>query len=79
MDAANIHGISGHSAAIRWTAFHSNLDGEFGDGLVFTVSTLEQLDKTLDAFEAGLLPADLAELITGIYDTIKSVEPAYHF
>ncbi|KAK9364553.1 NADP-dependent oxidoreductase domain-containing protein [Lipomyces kononenkoae] len=77
-DAAEKHGISGHAAAVRWTAFHSVLDGKYGDGLIFAVSKMEQLYKTLDALEAGPLSDDLAEAITAIYGTLDGAEPPYH-
>ncbi len=77
-DAAEKHSIDGHSAALRWTAFHSALDGKYGDGVIFAVSKMEQLHKTLDALEAGPLPADLAEAITAIYATVEGAEPPYH-
>jgi aryl-alcohol dehydrogenase-like predicted oxidoreductase len=77
-DAAEKHGISGHAAALRWTAFHSVLDGKYGDGVIFGVSKIEQLYKTLDALEAGPLPAELAETISAVYATVEGAEPPYH-
>lgn len=76
--AAEKHGINGHAAALRWTAFHGALDEKYGDGLVFGVSKVEQLHKTLDALEAGPLPNDLAEALTAIYATVEGSEPSYH-
>lgn len=78
-DAAENHSISGHAAALRWTAFHGVLDGKYGDGVIFGVSTMEQLHKTLDALEAGPLPDDLAQAITAIYATVEGAEPPFHF
>jgi aryl-alcohol dehydrogenase-like predicted oxidoreductase len=77
-DTAAKHGISGHAAALRWTAFHSILDGKYGDAVIFAVSKMEQLYDTLDALEAGPLPTDLAEAITAVYATVAGSEPAYH-
>lgn len=77
-DSAARHGISGHAAALRWTAFHSNLDGKYGDAVIFAVSKMEQLYDTLDIFEAGPLPADLAEAMTAVYATVAGSEPSYH-
>ncbi|EON97135.1 putative aldo keto protein [Phaeoacremonium minimum UCRPA7] len=76
--AAKKHGISGHAAAIRWTAFHSALDGKYGDGLTFTVSTLAQVHGTLDALEAGPLPDEVADAISAIYATCEGSEPPFH-
>ena len=77
-DAADKHGISGHAAALRWTAFHGVLDAKYGDGVVFGVSKMEQLHKTLDALEAGPLPAELADAMTAVYATLEGAGPAYH-
>jgi aflatoxin B1 aldehyde reductase len=77
-DAAERHGISGHTAAVRWTAFHGVLDGKYGDAVIFGVSKIEQLHKTLDALEAGPLPDELAEALTAIYATVEGSEPPYH-
>jgi aryl-alcohol dehydrogenase-like predicted oxidoreductase len=76
--AADKHGISGHDAAVRWTAYHGVLDAKYGDGVIFAVSKMEQLPKTLDALEAGPLPADLADAITAVYATVEGSEPPYH-
>lgn len=72
------HGISGHAAVLRWVSHHSQLDAKYGDGIVFSVSKLSQLEKTIDALEAGPLPADLADAISAVYATVKGSEPAYH-
>ncbi|KAF4853578.1 Aflatoxin B1 aldehyde reductase member 3 [Colletotrichum siamense] len=75
---AEKHGISGHAAAMRWTAFHSNLDVAHGDAIIFGVSKIEQLHSTLDALEAGPLPEDLAAAITAVYSKVEGAEPPYH-
>ena len=77
-DAAEKHGISGHAAALRWTVFHSVLDGKYGDGVIFGVSKMEQLHETLDAIEAGPLPTELAEAIDAVYVSLEGAEPPYH-
>lgn len=78
LDLAEEHSISGHAAAIRWTVFHSKLDGRYGDGIIFGVSKIEQLHKTLDALEAGPLPDELAKAITEVYAILEGAEPPYH-
>uniref|UniRef100_A0A8H7K5C5 NADP-dependent oxidoreductase domain-containing protein n=1 Tax=Bionectria ochroleuca TaxID=29856 RepID=A0A8H7K5C5_BIOOC len=75
---AQKYDISGHAAALRWTAFHSVLDGECGDGLIFGVSKVEHLHESLDALEAGPLPVELAEAISAIYDTVAGNGPPFH-
>ncbi|KAI0522055.1 Aldo/keto reductase [Xylaria bambusicola] len=76
--AAEKHGISGHAAALRWTAFHSTLDGVYGDGIIFTASSIEQLNQTLDAIDAGPLPADLADTFSKLYSSIEEAVVSYH-
>ncbi|KAI1753936.1 Aldo/keto reductase [Xylaria castorea] len=76
--AAEKYGISGHAAALRWTAFHSILDGSYGDGIIFTVSSLEQLHKTLDAIDAGPLPTDLADAFSALSSTTEGHSLPYH-
>jgi len=77
--AAKKHNISGHSAGLRWTAFHSVLDGKFGDAVIFAVSKMEQLPSTLDALEAGPLPDELAQELSAVYDSLDGKGPPYHF
>lgn len=72
------HDIDGHAAALRWTAFHSILDGRYGDAVLFSSSKMEQLTKTMDALAAGPLPDELAEAITAIYATVKDNAPPFH-
>ncbi|KAL8769050.1 MAG: hypothetical protein Q9209_004836 [Squamulea sp. 1 TL-2023] len=78
-DAIRKYDISGHAAALRWTAFHSILDGKYGDGVIFGVSKIDQLHKALDALEEGPLPANLAAEIAAIYANVEGAEPPYHF
>lgn len=77
LELAEEHDMDGHAAAIRWTAFHSQLDGRYGDAIIFSVSKVEQLNKTLDALEAGPLPAELAEAITEAYEIVEGAEPPF--
>ncbi|KAI1463213.1 Aldo/keto reductase [Daldinia caldariorum] len=77
-DAAEKHGISGHAAALRWTAFHSILDGKYGDGIIFGVSNLNQLKQTLDAIDAGPLPAELAKAIDSVWTVVDGQGPPYY-
>ena len=77
-EAVAKHDMTGHEAALRWVAYHSVLDGKHGDALIFGVSKLEQLDKTLDALERGPLPEDVADAMTAVYATVEGSEPAFH-
>lgn len=77
-DVAAEHGISGHATVLRWVAYHSKLDARYGDGIVFSVSKPSQLESSLDAFEAGPLPDELAEALSSVWDTVKDVAPPFH-
>ncbi|KAI0883618.1 NADP-dependent oxidoreductase domain-containing protein [Annulohypoxylon maeteangense] len=75
---ADKYGINGHEVALRWTVFHSMLDGKQGDGVIFGVSKIEQLHKTLAAIESGPLPVEIADAVTAIYAAVEGSEPPYH-
>ncbi|KAH8657895.1 NADP-dependent oxidoreductase domain-containing protein [Xylariales sp. PMI_506] len=77
-EAAEKHGINGHEAALRWTAFHSLLDAKYGDAVIIGASKVEHVHKALNALEAGPLPAELASDITAVYATIEHDPPSYH-
>jgi aryl-alcohol dehydrogenase-like predicted oxidoreductase len=77
-DAAKKHGISGHEAVLRWTAYHDVLDEQYGDGVIFGVSNIGHVEQSLDSLEAGPPPAELADAITAIYATVEGPEPPYH-
>ncbi|KAF6810422.1 aldehyde reductase [Colletotrichum sojae] len=75
---AEKHGINGHAAALRWTAFHGSLEAARRDAVIFGVSKIEQLHQTLDTLEAGPIPEDLAAAITAVYSKVEGAEPPYH-
>ena len=73
-DAAAAHQITGHEAALRWTVHHSALSGEHGDGVIVGVSSVEQLRSSLDAIDAGPLPADVLAAVEAISSSISEEE-----
>ncbi|EPE04183.1 aldo/keto reductase [Ophiostoma piceae UAMH 11346] len=73
-DAAAAHQISGHAAALRWIVHHSALSGEHGDGVIIGVSSVEQLRSSLDAIDAGPLPADVLAAVEAISSSISDDE-----
>lgn len=77
--AVATHNITGHAAALRWVAFHSVLDGKYGDGLIFSVSSHEQLQETLDFLEAGPLPDEVAQAISDLSADYGDQAPIHHF
>jgi aflatoxin B1 aldehyde reductase len=75
--AAARHGISGHAAALRWTAHHGALRKELGDAIVIGASSVEQLNSNIDAIEDGPLPDDVADALGAIFAEIGEALP-YH-
>ncbi|CZR38185.1 uncharacterized protein FPRO_06624 [Fusarium proliferatum ET1] len=75
--AASSHGISGHAAALRWTAHHGSLSKEYGDSIIVGASSVEQLNSNINAIEAGPLPDDVADALGAVYAEIEDILP-YH-
>ncbi|KAM0249837.1 hypothetical protein ACHAQJ_008905 [Trichoderma viride] len=73
------HGISGHAAALRWTANHSALDKKYDDAIIIGSSTVDQLNSNLDVIEQGPLPEDVVEAINALYKEVGEDEILYHF
>lgn len=73
------HGVSGHAAALRWTAYHSVLDPKYGDAVIIGSSTVDQLNSNLDVIEQGPLPEDIVEAINAVYNEVGQEEIPYHF
>lgn len=68
--AAAKHNISGHAAALRWTAYHSALDASLGDAVIIGGSRLEQLKENVDIIEAGPLPEELAQAVEDVFQHV---------
>ncbi|KAH7184812.1 NADP-dependent oxidoreductase domain-containing protein [Fusarium flagelliforme] len=77
LQVAARYGIKGHAAALRWTAHHSILEAEYGDGVVIGASSLEQLESNLSTMEEGPLPDEVAAAIDQVYAEVGD-EIAYH-
>ncbi|KAK7740461.1 hypothetical protein SLS53_005303 [Cytospora paraplurivora] len=71
VEVAAKHGISGHAAALRWTAYHSQLDYDKGDAIVIGSSTPAQLSSNLDTINDGPLPQEVVEVINGISGQLR--------
>ncbi|OAA39481.1 aflatoxin B1 aldehyde reductase member 2 [Beauveria brongniartii RCEF 3172] len=71
-------GISGHAAALRWIAYHSILDNQYGDSIILGASSPEQLSSNLDMIEAGPLPDEVAQAMSGLFESIGDVGIPYH-
>ena len=77
LQVAAKHDIKGHAAALRWTAHHSILKAEYGDGVVIGASSLDQLESNLSTIEEGPLPDEVAAAIDQVYAEVGD-EIAYH-
>lgn len=77
-DIAAKHSISGHAASLRWTAHHSALSAEHGDGIVVGASSIAQLTENLDIFEQGPLPQEVVDAVDAIFAEIGDDAVAYH-
>ncbi|KAF5669996.1 potassium channel beta subunit [Fusarium heterosporum] len=71
------HNMSGHSAALRWTAHHGILNKEHGDAVIVGASSLEQLERNLAVIEEGPLPEELVVAFDAIYKEAGDQVP-YH-
>ncbi|KAL2819728.1 NADP-dependent oxidoreductase domain-containing protein [Aspergillus granulosus] len=72
-------GISKVELAYRWVAYHSALNGKFGDGLVFGSRNRRQMQSTLDGLKNGPLPLDAVEKIEKVWETVKADAPIDNF
>ncbi|KAJ3549027.1 hypothetical protein NM208_g727 [Fusarium decemcellulare] len=77
-EVASKHGIGGHAAALRWTAYHSILSKEHGDSIIIGASSPEQLESNIDMVEQGPLPEDVVSAIEAVYNEIGEDEIPYH-
>lgn len=79
LEVAAKHGVSGHAAALRWTAYHGVLDTKYNDAIIIGSSTVDQLKSNLDVIEQGPLPEDIVEAINAVYNKMGEEEIPYHF
>ncbi|KAF4987658.1 hypothetical protein FGRMN_10249, partial [Fusarium graminum] len=61
------YNMSGHSAALRWTAHHGILKKQYGDAIIVGASSSEQLERNLVVIEEGSLPEELALAFDAVY------------
>jgi aflatoxin B1 aldehyde reductase len=57
------------AAAVRWSIHHSVLSAKHGDGMIFGVSSSEQMDKNMAAAAEGTLP----ETVVDAFETAWAV------
>ena len=68
-------GITQAALAYRWIAWHSELKGEKGDGIVFGGRNVEQIEETLQAIEEGPLDDRVAGRASAIWEKVKGEAP----
>ncbi|KAJ4244740.1 hypothetical protein NW762_014315 [Fusarium torreyae] len=68
LKVASKYDIGGHAAALRWTAYHSILNRQYGDAIVVGASSPEQLEYNIDVIEEGPLPDDVAAAFDAVYE-----------
>ncbi|OTA95547.1 hypothetical protein M434DRAFT_195656 [Hypoxylon sp. CO27-5] len=73
------HGIGGHAAALRWTAYHSVLNKAHGDAIIIGASSSEQLDANIDTIEQGPLPDDVVAALESVYEQVGEKEEIPYF
>ncbi|KAL6411071.1 Aflatoxin B1 aldehyde reductase member 3 [Ilyonectria robusta] len=71
------HGINGHAAALRWTAYHSVLSKTYDDAIIVGASSVQQLESNMDMIEQGPLPDDVVAALEAVYAEIDDPVP-YH-
>jgi aflatoxin B1 aldehyde reductase len=64
-------------AAIRWTQYHSAVDGSLGDAVLIGVSRLEQLDSIMLASKKGPLPEAVVEAFEAANELIRMKSEYY--
>jgi len=70
---ADEEGVNKAELALRWTQFHSALNGEDGDGLICGASSSEKLQTTLDYLKKGPLSAKAVEGVEEVWKLVESV------
>lgn len=61
--------------AYRWIAHHSLLDGAKGDAVIIGASSIEQLDKTVQAIKDGSLKPESVQKINAFWSKVASAAP----
>lgn len=76
-EAVKPYGVSAHEVVLRWVRFHGMLDPSKGDAMVVAASSEPQLEETLTALEKGPLPAELADVVAGVWERVKDKAVGY--
>ncbi|MFW5793539.1 MAG: aldo/keto reductase family protein [Bacteroidota bacterium] len=64
-------------AAYRWLVYHSQLDRDYGDGIIIGASSLSQLNQNLISCNLGPLPERIVETFNAAWEASKPESPEY--
>ncbi|MCP3988882.1 MAG: hypothetical protein GY724_07400 [Actinomycetia bacterium] len=76
-DAATESGLSTLEAAVRWTQYHSAVDGSLGDAILIGVSRIDQLEPIMAAAAKGPLPDAVTAAFEEANDLVKMKSEYY--
>jgi len=79
VDIAADAGISKAELAYRWVTYHSALDGNKGDGIIFGARSVEQVKETIGYIRAGPLKDEHVKRVDDIWTDIKDDAPLDNF
>ena len=69
--------LDGHAVALRWTVYHSILDGAYGDAVIIGASSVDQLKRNLDAIEDGPLPEEIRKVVDDVWESVRDNAAGY--
>lgn len=76
---ANATGCSKAELAYRWVAFNSQLNAEYGDGILLGAHNIEQLQSTLNNLKKGPLAPEIADKINQMWTKLRDEAPTDKF
>jgi len=74
---ARKHGLTEIECALRWLKHHSQLNDDYGDGIVIGSSSVQQLEENLKAVKGGPLPQDIVDALEEGWNIIRGKELIY--
>jgi aflatoxin B1 aldehyde reductase len=78
-DAAEKQGTSKADLAYRWVSYHSPLQPEQGDAIIFGSGKPEQIEQTVAGLRSGPLKPEVVKMIDEVWDKIKHEAPVDNY
>ena len=78
VERCNDFNIDPAEAAYRWLIHHSKLDSSLGDGILIGASSIEQMNKNIEASLKGTLPIDIQDSFDAAWNISKYESPEYY-